>query len=96
MTGNISETPLVVEGKNDSSVALATYCQSNIRWLPSGSGTAFARDDFAKTDPKDTQYLDLRHSSFSSMDILYADYSVRNAQWDKLRSVMTESLWDNK
>jgi hypothetical protein len=94
--GNITEIPLVVEGKRDESVPLGTYCQSNIRWTPE------ARDDFAKTDTKDTKFLDLRHGNFNSFDILYADYSVRSALWDKLRtdpasplSGMTQQLWDN-
>jgi len=88
-TGNISEMPLVVEGKIDPTDSLAKWCQSNIRW----SGEAQA--DFAKADTRSTEYLDFRHSGTSAMDILYSDYSVRSAKWNNLRTTMTQQLWDN-
>jgi len=88
--GNITEIPLVVEGKIDvTDTPLSKWCQSNIRW----SGAA--QPDFAQSSTQSTRYLDFRHGSASSMDILYSDYSVRSAQWENLRTRMTQKLWDN-
>ena len=87
--GNVSETALVTEGKIDATDALAKWCPSNIRW----SGAA--QPDLAQPDTGSTRYLDFRHGSGSSIDILYMDYSVRSATWDNLRARMTQELWDN-
>lgn len=87
--GNLTEIPLVVEGKRDETDALSKWSQSGIRW------TGEAQPDFAKTSTGDTRFLDFRHGSASVMNILYSDYSVRSAQWQKLRTDMTQTLWDN-
>ncbi len=88
--GNLTETPLVVEGKIDMTErADSKWCQSSIRWVGE------AQPDFAKPDTKSTQWLDFRHGSGNSMAILFADYSVRSEQWNNLRTRMTQVLWDN-
>ena len=88
--GSPSETALVTEGKIDlSERADSKWCRSNIKW----SGAA--QPDLAQPDTGSTRYLDFRHGSASSIDILYMDSSVRSATWEKLRTRMTQQLWDN-
>jgi prepilin-type N-terminal cleavage/methylation domain-containing protein len=83
-----TETLLIVEGKIDISMdPLSRWCQSNIRW----KGEADA--DFAKTEFKDTIFVDFRHGGV--MDIVYADNSVRPIKWQLARSSLTVTNWDN-
>jgi prepilin-type N-terminal cleavage/methylation domain-containing protein len=90
LKGNTTEIPLVVEGKIDMTERPdSKWCQSSVRWVGE------AQPDFAKPDTDSTRYLDFRHGSGSSMDILYGDYSVRSEQWENLRTRMTQLLWDN-
>jgi prepilin-type N-terminal cleavage/methylation domain-containing protein len=88
-SGNLTEIPLVTEGKRDEGDALSKWCQSSVRW----SGEA--QMDFAKADAKTTTYLDLRHGGSDSMNILFSDYSVRGIRWNNYRSSITNSIWDN-
>jgi prepilin-type N-terminal cleavage/methylation domain-containing protein len=82
------ETALVVEGKIDlSSDPSSKWCQSYIKWKE-------AQPDFAKTNAKDTVYVDFRHSDSSSMDVLYGDLSARTIRWNTARTTMTETIWD--
>jgi prepilin-type N-terminal cleavage/methylation domain-containing protein len=83
-----SETALVAEGKIDlSSDPSSKWCQSYIKWKE-------ARPDFEKTDANATVYVDFRHGTSSSMDILYGDLSVRPVTWTVARTTMTEAVWD--
>lgn len=86
--GNVSERPLVVEGKIDPSNALSRWCQSSIRWVGE------AQPDLAMSDPLKTRFIDCRHGGRDTMNILYADYSVRSAKWERLRTTMTREIWD--
>src|SRR5262245_54351668 len=82
-----SETALVVEGKIDlTSDPASKWCQSYIKWKE-------AQPDFAKTDAKETDFVDFRHNG-SAMDILYGDLSVRTIRWNTARTTMTETAWD--
>jgi len=86
---NVSETLLVVEGKIDLTDDPASkWCQSNIRW------NGEAQPDFAKTQTKDTKFVDFRHSSLTAMDVLYADFSARPIRWDTARTSLTATNWD--
>lgn len=85
----VSDTPLVVEGKIDlTSDPNSKSCQSSIRW----SGEA--QPDFAKTDPKTTTFVDYRHGALDIMDILWADNSVRPINWTKSLTSMSVINWD--
>jgi prepilin-type N-terminal cleavage/methylation domain-containing protein len=85
----VSDTPLVVEGKIDlTSDPNSKACQSNIRW------NGEAQPDFAKTDPKATVFVDFRHSSLRAMDVLWADNSVRALSWNKALTSMSVTNWD--
>jgi len=85
----VSDTPLVVEGKIDLSTdPNSKACQSSIRW------NGEAQPDFAKTDPKTTFFLDFRHSSLKAMEILWADNSVRSLTWSKAQTSMSVTNWD--
>jgi prepilin-type N-terminal cleavage/methylation domain-containing protein len=87
---NISDTPLVVEGKIDLTTDPASKsCQSNIRW------TGEAQPDFAKTETKATVFVDFRHSDLNAMNILYADLSARAIRWNTARTSMTVTNWDS-
>jgi prepilin-type N-terminal cleavage/methylation domain-containing protein len=86
----ITETPLVVEGKIDLSTDLnSKSCQSSIKW----SGEA--QLDFAKPDPKSTVLLDFRHSDLKVMDILWADNSVHSLKWINAVNTMSVTNWDS-
>jgi type II secretory pathway pseudopilin PulG len=90
LKGRVTDTPLVIEGKIDlSERADSKWCQSGVRW------TGEAQVDFTKTDTQSTRFLDFRHGSESTMNILFADYSVRAEQWNNLRTRMTQVLWDS-
>lgn len=87
--GDISETPLVVEGKIDLTTdPNSKSCQTNIRW------NGEAQPDFAKTNPKATVYVDFRHSSLKSMNVLWADNSVRALTWNKAQTSLSVTNWD--
>lgn len=88
----ITETPLVVEGRIDlSSDAYSKSCQSSIRWSE-------AQPDFAQTDPKapwpTIKYLDFRHGSGETMNMLFADYSARSMKWNAAKTSMSVTNWD--
>lgn len=86
---DITETPLVVEGKIDlTSDPASKSCQSSIRWSE-------AMPDFAKTDQKATVFVDFRHNSGDSMNVLYADYSARSVRWNTAKMSMSVTNWDS-
>ena len=86
---NVSDTPLVVEGKIDLTTDPSSKsCQSNIRWSE-------AQPDFAKTETKATVFVDFRHRDLSAMNILYADLSARAIRWNTARTSMTVTNWDS-
>jgi len=83
-----TETALVVEGKIDlTSNPSSKWCQSYIKWKE-------AQPDFAQPDAGKTIFVDFRHSSRGSMDILYADASARAVRWNHARTTLTEATWD--
>ncbi|MDW8309263.1 MAG: prepilin-type N-terminal cleavage/methylation domain-containing protein [Verrucomicrobiales bacterium] len=84
---NLVETPLVCEGKRDTSSVSNRWCRSNYPW------NGYAQPDFAKTDYRQTTYLDFRHNG--AMDFLFADYSVRPLRFTQARISMTQTNWDN-
>jgi len=85
----VTEAPLVVEGKIDlSSDPNSKACQSSIKW------NGEAQPDFALTDPSATKFLDFRHGGLKTMDMLWADNSARAISWTKSRASMTVTNWD--
>jgi prepilin-type N-terminal cleavage/methylation domain-containing protein len=89
----LTETPLVVEARIDLSTdAASKSCPSNIRW--SKAGEPEAQPDFAQPDPKAAKWVDFRHSSLNTMDMLCADTSARAIRWQYARTNMSVALWD--
>jgi len=91
VTTNPTETPLIVEGKRDTTKTLAD-CQSNFPWggnanFAAGTDLGLASSDLCKA-------LDFRHSN-NSIDILYFDGSVRNVTWEQAKQ-FTQSLWEGR
>jgi len=69
-------------------------CRSHVDWsLSSGKG---ARNDLlapgAATGP---HYLDWRHGSGKSMDVLHGDYSVNAVKFMTADATWTQLMWDN-
>ena len=87
--GNLTDMPLIAEGKLDPANALTRWCRSHARW------DGQAQLDFQMSDPSTTIYLDFRHGGGDGMNIIYSDYSVRNVKWGEIRTKMTKQLWDN-
>jgi type II secretory pathway pseudopilin PulG len=84
-----TDTPLVVEGKIDlTSDPASKWCQSYIKWSNE------ARTDFARTDTKATTFVDFRHSSLKTMDVLYGDLSASAIRWNVARTSFSEDNWD--
>lgn len=84
---NLVESPLVVEGKRDTSSISNRWCRSNYPW------TGYAQPDLAKTDFRLTTHLDFRHNG--GMNMLFADYSVRPLRFPQAQISMTQTNWDN-
>jgi prepilin-type N-terminal cleavage/methylation domain-containing protein/prepilin-type processing-associated H-X9-DG protein len=98
VTTNPSETPLVIEGKQDPGAPGSASCQSNTPWK-SSSGTA-AKDDLASGGPAASSWLDFRHLA-DSMNILYVDGSVRNVTFTQAKAAFPppsagQSLWEGR
>ena len=89
-----TETIIVAEGVSEnSSGAYQNFCQSHTQWaLSTGKG---AQKDLAQTNPKLREYLDFRHNSGVSMNILYGDYSVRSVKYLTASNTWTIQLWSN-
>jgi prepilin-type N-terminal cleavage/methylation domain-containing protein len=86
----VTDTPLVVEGKIDlTSDPSSKWCQSHYKWAGE------AQQDFLKPDTKSTMYLDFRHSSGKTMDILYGDLSAHATTWIWARTNFNQTLWDS-
>jgi len=99
VTTNPSETPLVIEGKQDPGNPGSASCQSNTPWK-SGSGTATKDDLGAAGGAAACNWLDFRHLS-DSMHVLFADGSVRNvtflqAKSEYLPTPSGQSLWEGR
>ena len=77
-----SETPLVVEGKQD---APTPSCLSNDQW-------SFASTDLAG-GPGTCTRLDFRH--VNTMNIAFFDGSVRNVTFEQAKQ-LTKSLWEGR
>jgi prepilin-type N-terminal cleavage/methylation domain-containing protein/prepilin-type processing-associated H-X9-DG protein len=97
-TTNPSETPLVIEGKQDPGAPGSASCQSNTPWK-SSSGTA-TKDDLASGGPAACSWLDFRHLA-DSMNILYVDGSVRNVTFTQAKAAFPppsagQSLWEGR
>jgi prepilin-type N-terminal cleavage/methylation domain-containing protein/prepilin-type processing-associated H-X9-DG protein len=98
VTTNPSETPLVIEGKQDPGNPGGANCQSNLPWK-SSSGTA-AKDDLLLGSTAACAWLDFRHLQ-DSMNILYADGSVRNVTFGQAKTGFSpptagQSLWEGR
>jgi prepilin-type processing-associated H-X9-DG protein len=85
---NASETPLVIEGKQDPG-SLVASCRSNTPW-----NAPYASTDLAKTNPALCFYLDFRHNS--AMNIAFFDGSVRLVAFAQATNQFTKSLWEGR
>jgi prepilin-type N-terminal cleavage/methylation domain-containing protein/prepilin-type processing-associated H-X9-DG protein len=86
-----SETPLIVEGKRDANSTSPTAA-SNLPWkLSTGD---IAAKDLASGGPGACEFLDFRHAT--SMNIGFADGSVRALTFDKAKLTITKSLWEGR
>jgi prepilin-type N-terminal cleavage/methylation domain-containing protein/prepilin-type processing-associated H-X9-DG protein len=89
---NPSETPLIVEGKQDAAKAgSGAECQSNFPW--NGSRSYSASADLASGSPSSCQALDFRHTS--GMNMLYYDGSVRMVTFAQAQ-LISECLWEGE
>ncbi|HMP83929.1 MAG TPA: prepilin-type N-terminal cleavage/methylation domain-containing protein [Verrucomicrobiota bacterium] len=90
---NATETPIVVESKIDlTSSPTSKSCPSNLRWLHSSEPCV--QPDFAKNEASQAAWLDFRHGSQNTMDMLFADSSVRAIKWQFAKSSLTVTNWD--
>ena len=90
-----TDTPLVVEGKQQSTVPGSSDINSswsNISWKNSQP----AQPDLAQSNPNLSKYLDFRHNSFSGMNVLYADYHVASISFTEAKQTWTQTLWENR
>ena len=90
-----TETLLVAEGKQEiSSGGVArNFCQSHVQWkLSTGKG---AEKDLSQTDSSLREYIEFRHSTGASMDVLFGDYSVRSVKHSTAKTTWTSNLWSN-
>ena len=92
----VSDTILVVEAQclNVQNGGSSTNsCRSHIDWaLSSGNG---CRNDLLAPKAASPHYLDWRHASGKSMDVLYGDYSVRSVKFQTAVDTWTQLIWDN-
>jgi prepilin-type N-terminal cleavage/methylation domain-containing protein/prepilin-type processing-associated H-X9-DG protein len=86
---NPTETPLIVEGKQDTSKTANPNCQSNYKW-----GAPEASTDLGSTGPESCYYLDFRHGG--GMNIAYFDGSVRYVSFAQAKAKITKSLWEGR
>lgn len=74
---NPTDTPLVIDAKQDPGNPGGPNCQSNTPW------TGDAANDLTSS-PSGTSWLDFRHSG-DSLNILYFDSSVRNVTFQQAK-----------
>jgi hypothetical protein len=48
-----------------------------------------------RPDAAGRHFLDFRHASGDSMDVLYGDYSVRSPKYKIAATTWTQYMWDN-
>jgi prepilin-type N-terminal cleavage/methylation domain-containing protein len=90
-----TETPVVVEGKQQSTLANSpdvNSSYSNISW---DNGQP-AKPDLAQSSPNLCKYLDFRHNSLSSMDVLYGDYHAGSVRFNAAKQTWTKTIWENR
>jgi len=92
VTTNPSETPLVVEGKQDPAHLTNPDCQSNFPW--GGARDYCAGCDLSSGNPGSCHALDFRHIN-NSMNVAYLDGSVRNVTFQQA-TLLTQSLWEGR
>jgi prepilin-type N-terminal cleavage/methylation domain-containing protein len=90
-----TDTILVVEAKQEYPLATpaSAYSFSNITWDGSASS---AKKDLAQANPGLRSWLDFRHSSLSSMNVLYGDYGARSVKFLTATNTWTKTLWENR
>jgi prepilin-type N-terminal cleavage/methylation domain-containing protein len=89
-----TETLLVVEARSIDERIPTPWCQSNVKWKQStGLG---AEKDLAEADPKQRAFLDFRHGSGKTMEVLNGDLSARSATYQYARQTWTQTLWENR
>ncbi|HVU28685.1 MAG TPA: prepilin-type N-terminal cleavage/methylation domain-containing protein [Verrucomicrobiae bacterium] len=87
---NSTEVILVVEGKQQApSGTSASSCQSNFQWDE-------VQPDLTKPSPAKCVWLDFRHNSKLSMNVLYRDFSVRPIKFTAAGQTWTQPLWENR
>ena len=95
--GPNTDTILVVEAqaftdKNGGSNPTNNACRSHVDWqLTSGYGAY--KDLFSPN--ASGHWLEWRHVSGKSMDVLFGDYSVRAVKFQTAVGTWTQLLWDN-
>jgi hypothetical protein len=90
-----SETLVVAEGKQQSTLASSpdvNSSYSNISW---DNGQP-AQPDLAKSSPSQCAYLDFRHNSTMSMNVLYGDYHASSDSFNTAKQTWTQTLWENR
>lgn len=85
-----TDTPLVVEGKRDTTSDPGNpnkSARSNYPW-------SLAQPDLALTDYKLTANLDFRHGG--AMNVLYGDFGVRPLRFQTAQISMTQTNWESR
>jgi prepilin-type N-terminal cleavage/methylation domain-containing protein len=89
-----TETLLVAEARSIDERIPTPWCQSNVKWkMSTGLG---AEMDLAQADPKQRVFLDFRHGSGATMEVLHGDLSARSAKYQYARLNWTQTLWENR
>jgi prepilin-type N-terminal cleavage/methylation domain-containing protein/prepilin-type processing-associated H-X9-DG protein len=89
VAGQITEVPLIVEGKKDPGGTTAN-CGSTIRWNAPEAST-----DLASAGPAACSYLDFRHGD--AMNITFCDGSVRQMSFAQAKAkYTTKALWEGR
>ena len=89
-----TETLLVAEGRSMDERIPAAWCQSNVKWKQSnGLG---AEMDLTQADPKQRVFLDFRHGSGATMELLHGDLSARATKYNSAKQLWTQTLWENR
>jgi prepilin-type N-terminal cleavage/methylation domain-containing protein len=90
-----TETVLVVEARvysKENGGNQTNACRSHIDWsLSSGLG---CRNDLLNPTLPPPHWLDWRHSSGKSMNVLFGDYSARSVKYDG-PDTWNQFIWDN-
>ncbi len=89
-----TETLLAAEARSIDERIPTPWCQSNVKWkLSNGLG---AEMGLTQTDPKQRVFLDFRHGSGATMEMLYGDLGARAAKYQYARQNWTQTLWENR